>query len=55
MSTHSCCTQLDARVPVQAFEATSAKDWLDFARRAEDVGSAALFSTDHYFGPGGDP
>ncbi len=40
------------RFSVQAFEATSAKDWTDLARRAEDLGYATLFTTDHYFGPG---
>jgi len=40
------------RFAVQAFEATSAKEWADVARRAEDLGYSTLFATDHYFGPG---
>ena len=40
------------RFSVQAFEAASGTEWLDTARRAEDLGYAALFATDHYFGPG---
>ena len=40
------------RFSVQAFEATSAKEWIETARRAEDLGYATLFTTDHYFGPG---
>jgi probable F420-dependent oxidoreductase len=40
------------RFSVQAFEAGSAKEWFDTARRAEDLGYSALFATDHYFGPG---
>src|SRR6185437_12003570 len=40
------------RFSVQAFEATSAKEWTDLARQAEDLGYSTLFTTDHYFGPG---
>jgi probable F420-dependent oxidoreductase len=40
------------RFSVQAFEATSATEWTDIARRAEDLGYSTLFTTDHYFGPG---
>ena len=40
------------RFSVQAFEATSATEWTELARRAEDLGYATLFTTDHYFGPG---
>jgi probable F420-dependent oxidoreductase len=40
------------RFSVQAFAASSAKDWTDIARRAEDLGYSTLFTTDHYFGPG---
>jgi probable F420-dependent oxidoreductase len=40
------------RFSVQAFEAESAGDWVGVARRAEDLGYSALFTTDHYFGPG---
>jgi probable F420-dependent oxidoreductase len=40
------------RFAVQAFEATSSKDWLDTARRVEGLGYTTLFTTDHYFGPG---
>jgi probable F420-dependent oxidoreductase len=40
------------RFGLQAFEATSAKEWLDTARRVEELGYSTLFTTDHYFGPG---
>ena len=40
------------RFALQAFDASSAKDWLNTARQAEDLGYATLFTTDHYFGPG---
>jgi probable F420-dependent oxidoreductase len=40
------------RFSVQAFEASSGKEWTDIARRAEDLGYSTLFTTDHYFGPG---
>ena len=40
------------RFATQAFEATSAKEWTDLARRTEDLGYSTLFTTDHYFGPG---
>ena len=41
------------RFSVQAFEAASGRQWTDLARRAEDLGYSTLFTTDHYFGPGG--
>jgi probable F420-dependent oxidoreductase len=37
---------------LQAFDATSAAEWVDTCRRAESLGYATLFTTDHYFGPG---
>lgn len=40
------------RFSVQAFEAGSAAAWRDTARKAEDLGYATLFTTDHHFGPG---
>ena len=40
------------RFSVQAFEAASGAEWLATARRAEELGYATLFTTDHYFGPG---
>ncbi len=40
------------RFSVQAFQATSAAEWTDTARQAEDLGYSTLFTTDHYFGPG---
>ena len=40
------------RFAVQTAEATSAKEWLGGARRAEALGYSTLFTTDHYFGPG---
>ncbi len=45
-------TQRSFRFSVQAFEATSAREWTDLARRPEDLGYATLFTTAHYFGPG---
>jgi probable F420-dependent oxidoreductase len=45
-------TQRRFRFSVQAFEASSGREWLDTARRAEDLGYSTLFTTDHYFGPG---
>ena len=35
----------------QAFTVSSGKEWLDIARRGEDLGYRTLFTTDHYFGP----
>jgi len=40
------------RFAVQAFDATSGKEWFDIARRTEGLGYTTLFTTDHYFGPG---
>ena len=40
------------RFGLQAFTVSSGKEWLDIARRAEDLGYCTLFTTDHYFGPG---
>ena len=40
------------RFAVQAFEAKSGKEWIEVARRTEDLGYSTLFTTDHYFGPG---
>jgi probable F420-dependent oxidoreductase len=40
------------RFSVQAFEAGSAAAWRETARKAEDLGYATLFTTDHHFGPG---
>jgi probable F420-dependent oxidoreductase len=40
------------RFGLQAFEAASADEWFQTARRAEDAGYSTLFSSDHYFGPG---
>jgi probable F420-dependent oxidoreductase len=40
------------RFAAQAFEAKSAKEWAELARRTEDLGYSTLFTTDHYFGPG---
>jgi probable F420-dependent oxidoreductase len=40
------------RFGLQAFEATTAAEWFDLARRIEDLGYSTLFSSDHYFGPG---
>jgi probable F420-dependent oxidoreductase len=40
------------RFAAQAFETTSGKEWIELARRTEDLGYSTLFTTDHYFGPG---
>ena len=40
------------RFSLQAFDASSAADWVSTCRRAEDLGYDTLFTTDHYFGPG---
>ncbi len=40
------------RFGLQAFEGSSAAEWFDTVRRTEDLGYDALFSSDHYFGPG---
>jgi probable F420-dependent oxidoreductase len=40
------------RFGLQAFEASSAEDWFDTVRRAEQLGYSTLFTSDHYFGPG---
>lgn len=40
------------RFGLQAFEAATAHDWFDLARRTEGLGYSTLLSSDHYFGPG---
>jgi probable F420-dependent oxidoreductase len=40
------------RFAVQAVDATSAKEWREVSRRAEDLGYSTLFVADHYLGPG---
>jgi len=40
------------RFGLQAFEATTAAEWLDLVKKTEDLGYSTLFSSDHYFGPG---
>lgn len=40
------------RFGVQAFSPTSATDWTDTARAAEDLGFSCLHVADHYLGPG---
>jgi len=40
------------RFGVQAFEASTASEWYEIVRKAEDLGYSTLFSSDHYFGPG---
>ncbi len=40
------------RFSLQAFEASSAADWVATCQRAEALGYDTLFTTDHYFGPG---
>jgi probable F420-dependent oxidoreductase len=45
-------TRRPFRFGLQAFEATTADEWLTVVRRTEEVGYSTLFSSDHYFGPG---
>jgi probable F420-dependent oxidoreductase len=40
------------RFAVQGTVATSAVEWRNLARQAEDLGYSTLFSADHYVGPG---
>lgn len=40
------------RFAVQGTRATSAREWFDLARKAEDLGYSTLFVADHYVGPG---
>lgn len=40
------------RFAVQAYQASSAKEWRATAQRAEELGYSALHLADHYFGPG---
>ena len=40
------------RFGVQAYTASSGKEWKDKARRAEDLGYSTLSVADHYIGPG---
>ena len=40
------------RFAVQMTQVTSASEWRDFARTAEDLGYSTLFLADHYLGPG---
>src|SRR3954464_13844762 len=40
------------RFSVQAGAATTRGEWVASARRAEELGYAALFTADHYYGPG---
>jgi hypothetical protein len=40
------------RFAVQAGYSTSRADWVDLARRVEDLGYSALHVADHYLGPG---
>jgi probable F420-dependent oxidoreductase len=45
-------TERTLRFGLQAFDATSAREWIDLAHRVEDLGFSTLFTCDHYFGPG---
>ena len=40
------------RFSVQSFSASSAKEWVDRAKRVEDLGYSALHLADHFLGPG---
>jgi probable F420-dependent oxidoreductase len=44
--------QRSFRFAVQAFDAGSAKEWAETARRAEDLGFSTLHLADHLLGPG---
>ena len=45
-------TKRPFRFGLQAFAGTSAAEWFDTVRKAEDAGYSTLLSSDHYFGPG---
>jgi probable F420-dependent oxidoreductase len=45
-------SQRPFRFGVQSFSATSAADWRDKARRAEELGYAVFSLADHFIGPG---
>jgi probable F420-dependent oxidoreductase len=45
-------TRRPFRFAVQMTQVTSAAEWRDFARKAEDLGYSTLFLADHYLGPG---
>ena len=40
------------RFGIQAFNASSASEWIDTAKAAEDLGYSCLHLADHYMGPG---
>ena len=40
------------RFAIQATNASSARDWREFACKVEDLGYSTLFLADHYLGPG---
>lgn len=40
------------RFAIQAYRSESRSEWLDLARRVEDLGYSTLFVADHYLGPG---
>ena len=40
------------RFGLQSFSASSAKEWTDRARKAEDLGYSSFMLADHYIGPG---
>lgn len=40
------------RFSLQSFSAGSAKEWVDRAKRVEDLGYSTLFLADHFLGPG---
>jgi len=45
-------TKRPFRFGLQAFAGTSAAEWFETVRKAEDAGYSTLLSSDHYFGPG---
>jgi len=45
-------TKRPFRFGLQAFAGSSAAEWFDTVRKAEDAGYSTLLSSDHYFGPG---
>ena len=40
------------RFGCQGYSPNNRTEWVDTARRAEDLGYSTLFVADHYFGPG---
>lgn len=45
-------TEHPFRFAVQAYRSETRSEWLDLARKVEDLGYSTLFVADHYLGPG---